>query len=161
MNDNNVLKLVYTFFLGILLAVFVGVGVNTFYPGPQEPEFPTSLNSTGKELTTEQQAIQQQYDTKMVQHNKDMKPYNRNVSLITLGAAVIFLVISLLFEKHMKLISDGVLLGGLFSLVYSIGRGFASSDTKYIFATVTIGLIIVLYLGYSRFVSPHNQLNKA
>lgn len=160
MSDNNVLKLVYTFFLGILLAVFVGVGVNTFYPGPKEPEYPIILNTGGKELTTEQIAIQQQYDTKMAQHNKDMKPYNRNVSMITLGAAVVFLVISLLFEKHMKFISDGVLLGGLFTLVYSIGRGFASSDTKYIFATVTIGLIIVLYLGYSRFVAPRSQLTK-
>lgn len=36
--DNNVMKIVYTFFLGALLALFVGLGIQTFYPGPEMPE---------------------------------------------------------------------------------------------------------------------------
>jgi hypothetical protein len=156
MDDNKVLKLVYTFFLGLLLAIFVGVGVNTFYPGPKAPEYPTSINTYGKEPDAEQLAKQKEFDQKMEQHNKDSKPYNRNVSMLTLAAAVIFLAVSIMYEKRIKIIADGVMLGGLFTLLYSIGRGFASEDSKYVFIVVTVGLAIVLYLGYHRFVKDNS-----
>jgi biotin-(acetyl-CoA carboxylase) ligase len=152
MEGNKMLKLAYTFFLGILLALFVGVGINTFYPGPTAPEFPAELNSYGKELTTEQAAVQRNFDKRMEQFNKDMQPYNRNVSMLALGAAVVFLAVSLAFEKRIKLIADGGMFGGLFTLLYSVGRGFASQDSKYMFIVISAGLVIVLYLGYRRFV---------
>lgn len=160
MEDNKVLKLVYTFFLGLLLAIFVGVGVSAFYPGPKTVEWPITLNTLGKEPTAEQLAIQKTYDTKMEQYDKDMKPYNRNLSVIVLGAAVILLAISLLYEKKIKIIADGVMLGGLLTLLYGIGRGFASQDTKYTFIAVAVGLALVLYLGYHRFVRTHNPTHK-
>lgn len=154
-NDNKILKLVYTFFLGVLLAVFVGVATSTFYTSPVEPRFPIELNTYGKEpqLTDEQIALQKKWDQDMEQHNKDIKPYNRNVSIITLGASVLLLTTSLILEKKkIKIIADGVMLGGLFTLLYSLGRGFAAEDSKYSFLAVSIGLVIVLYLGYHRFV---------
>lgn len=160
MEDNKILKLVYTFFLGILLAIFVGVGINTFYPGPKAPEYPSSSMSYGKELTVEQEKTQRDFDKKMEQHDKDMRPYNRNVSIITLVAAVSFLALSIVFEKRIKIIADGIMLGGLFTLLYSIGRGFASEDSKYVFLVVTVGLAVVLYLGYHRFVKTTPQATK-
>lgn len=160
MEDNKALKLVYTFFLGLLLAIFIGVGVSTFYPGPKAVEWPAALNTLGKEPSKEQLAIQKDFDAKIEQYNKNMKPYNRNISIIMLGAAVVFLAISLLYEKKIKIIADGVMLGGLFTLLYSLGRGFASQDTKYTFLTVTVGLVLVLYLGYHRFVRGHSSTDK-
>lgn len=153
--DNKILKLVYTFFLGVLLAIFIGVATSTFYSSPVGPRYPIELNTYGKEpqLTDEQIAAQKDWDQKMEQHNKDMKPYNRNVSIITLGASVLLLTTSLILEKkNIKIIADGVMLGGLFTLLYSLGRGFAAEDSKYSFLAVTVGLVIVLYLGYHRFV---------
>lgn len=160
--DNRILKLIYTFFLGVLLAIFVGVGINTFYPGPKAPEFPIELNTYGKEstLTTEQITIQKDWDKKAEQHNKDMRPYNRNVSILTLCAAVILLATSMVFEKKIKIIADGVMVGGLFTLLYSLGRGFASENSKYVFVVVTVGLAIVIYLGYHRFVRIHESTSK-
>lgn len=158
--NNTILGLVYTFFLGLMLAIFVGVGINTFYPGPKAPEFPIVLNTLSKEPTSQELAIQRAFDFKMEQHNKDMRPYNRNVSILTLAAAVIFLAISLIYEKRIKIIADGVLLGGLFTLIYSIGRGFASENSKYMFIMITFGLAIVVYLGYHRFVRERNIITK-
>lgn len=152
--ETGLLRLAYTFFLGILLAVFIGVGINTFYPGPEAPKYPTELNSYGKEMTIAQEKTQKAFDKKMDVYNEKMKPYNRNVSIITLCAAVIMLAVSLLYEKKIRVIADGIMLGGIFTLIYSLGRGFASEDTKYVFAMVSIGLVIVLYLGYHRFVLP-------
>lgn len=158
--DNKVLKLVYTFFLGILLSIFVGVGISAFYPGPEMPEHPSEYSTFGEKLTPAQEEQLNQFDAQMRQYDEDLKPYNRNVSIITLGAAVILLVVSLVYEKRIRFIADGVLLGGLFILLYSIGRGFASDNEKYVFLVVSIGLAIVLYLGYHRFVHDGQSTNK-
>jgi len=154
MEDNKILKLVYTFFVGILLALFIGVGINTFYPQPKAPEYPAELNALmGKEPTAAQQAKQLSYEKSMKAfEEKTMQPYNRNVSIMTLIAAISLLALSILLEKKIKLIADGVMLGGLFALLYSIGRGFASANSRYVFAIVSLGLAVVLYLGYHRFV---------
>ena len=112
-------------------------------------------------MTEKQLTVQQEFDRADEAYLEKMKPYNRNVSVITMAAAVTLLTVSMVFEKRMKIIADGVMLGGLFTLFYSIGRGFASENSKYVFAVVTIGLILVLYLGYHRFVKPHQPATAA
>lgn len=156
MDDNKILKLVYIFFLGLLIAGFVGVGVSTFYPGPKMPDYPTSLPSpVTNEVSAKETAAQNNYDIKYKQYTADSKSYNRNVSIVILVAAVVLLTVSILTEKKIQIISDGVMLGGLFTLVYSIGRSFASANSKYVFLVITVGLVVVIYLGYHRFVLPH------
>lgn len=152
MEENKVLRLIYTFFVGILLVIFVGVGINTFYEPPAPPKYPIALNTYGKVPTAEQAAAQREFDRENEKYQEVLKPYNRNVSVITLAAAVALFIGSALTQKRIRLLADGIMLGGLFTLFYSIGRGFASDNGKYVFTTVTIGLIIVLYLGYHRFV---------
>lgn len=156
-DDNKTIKLVYTFFLGLLLAIFIGVGISTFYVAPERAEYPTELNTYGNEMTEEQIIAQKAYEDQMQEFDKnDMGPYNRNVSIMTLTASIILLALSFLLEKKkIPVIADGFMLGGLFTLIYSLGRGFASQDTKYSFLVVTVGLVVVLYLGYHRFVRTH------
>ncbi len=153
MEESRLLKFVYTLFLGVIVALFVGVGINTFYPGPKSPEYPIALNYYGKEPTAEQLKVQNAWDQQMTKHNEQMKPYNRNVSMIALGGAITLLVVSLLFEKSIKLLSDGMLIGGFLTLIYSIGRGFASEDSKYVFIALCVGLAIVLFTGYKKFIA--------
>jgi len=160
MQDNKILQIVYTFFLGLLLAIFVGVGISTFYPSPKMPDYPIELQTYDKEPTPAQTQKQRDYERQSEQHFKETKTYSRNVSIIALVAAVVFLVISLVYEKKIRIIADGVLLGGLFTLLYSIGRGFASEDTKYTFVTVTVGLVVALYLGYHRFIRTQASAKK-
>lgn len=156
MERSKMLQLVYTFFLGVLIAVFVGVGINTFYAPPKAPEFPVELNSYGKDLTSQQAEKQREFDSQNLAYQNELKPYNRNVSIMAMSAAVILLAISILFENRIKVIADGIMLGGLFTLLYSIGRGFASEDSKYMFVMVSVGLLLVLFLGYHRFVRPRH-----
>ncbi len=160
-DDNKVLKLVYTFFLGVLLAIFIGVGIDTFYPGPQQPEYPTELYSYGEKMTAKQQEQQKEFDKAQRDFEKAVQPYNRNVSIISLVAAVVLLGVSLYLEKRkVKIVADGIMLGGLFTLIYSLIRGFAAEDSKYVFVVVTVSLAVVLYLGYHRFVEPAEKKAK-
>lgn len=153
--QTGLLPLLYSFFLGILLALFVGIGVNTFYEAPPSPEYPVELQ-TSKEFTEEQRQIERTFEASMREYEETLQPYNRNVSIITLVASVLLLVVSMVFGRHLKVIADGIMMGGLFTLIYSIGRGVASGDTKYMFVTISVGLIVVIFLGYRQFIA-HDQ----
>ncbi|MDX1765770.1 MAG: hypothetical protein R3313_02335 [Candidatus Saccharimonadales bacterium] len=156
-DDKRNLKLIYSFVLGLMLVIFVGFGISTFYETPQEPEFPKELEFIRDEPTEEQIALERQFEAQQDEfYEQEMRPYNRNVSIITFTAAVIFLVVSLVYEKKIQVIADGVMLGGLFTLLYGLGRGFASEDNRYIFVMVTVGLAVVLFLGYRKFVKPES-----
>lgn len=157
-DENHILRLVYTFFVGLLLAIFVGVGVSTFYPTPEAPEY-LSVPAL-KDGSAEQLQAQQDFEEAQRAYEDELQLYNRNVSIIVIVAAVALLAASIALENRIKVIADGVMLGGLFSLIYGIGRGFASQNTQYVFVIVTISLAVVIYLGYRRFVVTHEVPEK-
>lgn len=136
-----------------MLALFVGLGISTFYEGPHQPEAPVAIEA--KTPTAEQEASIRQYEQDFRAYEKKAQHYSRNVSIIALICAVVLLIVSFLLERFNQIITNGVLLGGLFTLIYSIIRGFASQDNKMTFITVTAGLIIAIYLGYRRFSGAH------
>ncbi len=156
--EKPMLKFIYALFIGILLAVFIGVGVDAFYPAPKAPD----CSATYKENpTNEQIAIQEECEKSNREYNEGpFSDYNRNVSIIVLFFAVVFLVISLLFEKKLEIISEGLLIGGVFSLAYSIIRGFMSTDAKARFAVLTVGLVVTIAVGYIKFILPKEKLAK-
>lgn len=155
------IKLLYTLFLGLLIALFVGLGIDTFYPGPKAPDYPiameTDMTKFGCELSEEQKAQQVKYDQAMRDFQEKSKPYNRNVSIISIAAAIIILVASLTLLAKIKMIADGILLGGVFTTVYGIMRGLMSEDTRFRFLIVALGLVIALVLGYIKFIRPKEQ----
>lgn len=152
------IKYIYTFFLGLLLSVFVGVGIATFYPAPKAPDyFAMSSQPITSTSTPEEKAKSEAEQQQMKDYQSAMAIYNRNASSIALGIAILILIVSLAFTDHLQILADGLLLGGVFTLVYSIGRGFASEDVKYQFVITSIGLIVALVLGYLKFIRPKSE----
>src|SRR3990170_3350495 len=143
--DNKVLRIVYTFFVGVMLALFVGLGIDTFYPGPDEPQYPFEV---ADQPTPEEQ---RDYDDELQAYQDAQEGYNRTVAVIATVSAVLMMGLSLLLEKTNTVLTNGVMLGGLFTLLYGVGRGFASGDTTTTFITVAVGLAVVVFLGYRRF----------
>lgn len=151
------LKFVYSFFLGLLLVVFVGMGVASFYESPKAPDYPKVLETVKAgpdEYTAEQRKADDAYQEASKDYAARSEDYNRNVSMIVLGAAVILVVLGLTLHAKTDVIADGLLLGGVFTLLYSIGRSFAGQDPQYSFMVVTIGLIITVIVGYLKFIKP-------
>ena len=95
---------------------------------------------------------QEQYDREVKVFREKTKLYNRNVALIAIAASITTLLISLTLFKKILLIADGLLLGGVMTLVYSIIRGIASGDDKFRFIIVAISFVISLILGYIKLV---------
>jgi len=158
----HVMQIIYMIFLGIIIALFFGLGIDTFYPGPTAPEYPVVLQSEQYKTvpvttqTAEELAAQKQYDAAQAQYQKDMKPYSRNVALIAMGLAILALVLSLTVLIRWEVIANGVLLGGIFTMGYSVIMGMQSEDTRFRFLLVTVGVLIALVLGYVKFIRPKN-----
>lgn len=158
------IKYVYIVFLGLILATFVGVGIAAFYKGPTYPETPLSLKysrpymeptiaTPSAEYIKEQEA----FDKESKKFQDSLNTYNRNVSMISLGFAVLMLILSLVFFKKITVIADGLLLGGVLTLGYSVVRGFNTNDDIFRFLVVAAGLITVMILGYLKFVLPQSK----
>lgn len=150
------IEVIYTFFLALLITFFFGLGVSAFYPSPTAPEYPLVLSTPTKDFsetqTQDQIEAQNSFDLANRDYSTEIAEYNRNVSIVTLGLAVLALVISLLFLGNIYVISNGLLLGGVFTLIYSMVRGSMSESTQYRFIIVSVGLLITLALGYIKFI---------
>lgn len=155
MEHNTLFKLIYTFILGVVLALFLGVGVQAFYEPPQQPDYPAYDMPYKEGPTPEQQKIlerdQQKFDKDLKAYEKNRQEYERNVSVVLLILAAVTIAVGLFFSSQIGFLSDGILLGGLFTLVHALIRGFAADDSKYLFAAATVAVAVVLYLGYRRF----------
>ncbi len=154
-----VIRYIYSFFLGALLAVFIGVGIAAFYKEPKAPDYPimTSFKADGT-LSASDAAKQREFEISSREYQKRLEPYNRNVSILATISAVLFVVISLVLLEKILILSDGILLGGLFTLVYAIIRGFVSTDEMFRFFVVTVGLAVALFVGYWKFVKNNKKL---
>jgi len=159
-NPIIMIKPIYTLFLALLVSLFVGLGIDTFYPGPESPLYPLELDQVrqGCQETIEQQTLRAEFNEAQEKFMEESKPYNRNVSIFSLVASIIILVLSLTLLVKIKMIADGILLGGVFITAYGIIRGLMTEDSQFRFLIVTIGLIIALVLGYIKFIRPKKNL---
>ncbi|MBI4708913.1 MAG: hypothetical protein HY764_01760 [Candidatus Portnoybacteria bacterium] len=152
------IKLIYTLFLALMVALFVGFGIDAFYESPKSPDYPLELQlmekSANCELTQEAKAAQIRSNDEQKAFEEAFKIYNRNVSIITLIAAIIILICSLTLLTKIQMIADGILLGGVLTTAYSIIRGLMSANSQFRFIIVVVGLIIALTLGYIKFIRP-------
>ena len=156
------IKFIYTLFLALLVALFVGLGINTFYSGPKAPQYPVELEGVESccEQTAEQTKIRADFDQAQRKYGEEMKPYSRNVSIISLAASIIILIISLTLLARIKMIADGILLGGVFTTFYGIIQGLIGGSSYFRFLIVVVGLIIALALGYIKFIRPKDDLQQ-
>lgn len=151
-----ILKVIYALFIGILLVLFVGVGIQTFYPEPKYPTYPTVLEKPRPDdgrPSKEQAKAEADFQKRVKAHEKKSVVYNRNAFIIALVFALVYMVISLVFAERLLVIADGLLLGGVFTLGYAVIRGFMADD-KFRFIAVTVGLVVALVLGYLKFIRP-------
>lgn len=152
-----IIRWLYTVFLAALLVTFVGVGIAAFYKAPKEPEYPAELKIATVPVTatasSEQNLkMQREFDNKQRNFMDQNERYNKNVSSLAIGAALIILVLSISLLSKILYLSDGLLLGGVLTLGYAIIRGFGSGDEMFRFVVVTIGLVTAVFLGYWKFV---------
>lgn len=148
----TLLKAIYVVFLGLIIALFCGLGVAAFYQQPKEPTPPVGNAAENPTKTGPSQA-QIDYESQYRQYEETkLKPYNRNVSIITIVLATVILVLSLVLSAWLPILSDGILLGAVFTLIYSIIRGISAGNARFTFIIVSIGLVITVFIGFWKFL---------
>jgi len=166
MGRSDGLRTIFSFFLGLVLTAFVGVGVYTFHRPPEQ------FDSQIRDLSRREQAIRDSRppgelsgaDRDQVQDisrrrnaladaaTEARKPWGRSTSIILMVFATLIMAVSLVRADQLPVISNGLLLGGVFTMLYGVGWIVATDTSVTRFAVMAAAVAVTLALGYVRFV---------
>lgn len=160
------LQTIFSFFLGLMVLAFIGVGVNTFYPSPEsdhESERQAiqgemdAINATGMKTpdatqTARMRQLEAKQSTLQRKIDQEMRPWARNTSIILVIFATLVMSVSLVRSEQLRVLSNGLLLGGLFTMLYGIGWVIFSGNSTARFAVMAFALVVAIGLGYLKFV---------
>ena len=159
------LQVIFSFFLGLMVTAFIGVTVITFFPAP-ETEYEDQLEELEREqgdieagsgeLSAEEREQLKEVREEIRLLEDEMQPqfetWARNTSIILILFATLVMGISLVRSEQLQIISNGLLLGGVFTMLYGTGWVIASGSSIARFAVMTFALVVTFVLGYARFV---------
>jgi hypothetical protein len=160
------LSTIFAIFLGLMVTAFIGVGVYTYYPEPKTfNERITALdrqhqaigNSKAPDvLTSDERARMQQLVDERNRVQDDLREareaWGRRTSIILIALATLTMAVSILGAPQLPVVSNGLLLGGVFTMLYGVGWIIATDTSTARFLVITAALAITLGLGYVRFV---------
>lgn len=162
------LQIIFSFFLGLMVTAFVGVGVYTFHP--PDREFDRQIQNLNRQeqaitasrplsnlTTAERDQIQELTAARNAVRDaaeESREAWGRVTSIILIALATLAMAVSLVRADQLPVISNGLLLGGVFTMVYGVGWIVATGTSVTRFLVMTVALAITLVLGYVRFVRP-------
>jgi len=160
------LQTIFSFFLGLMVTAFVGIGVYTFHPPAKEPqrqmqelsrrEQAIRNSKPANDLTAEDRAQIQELTDQRNQiadaSQAGFEAWARSTSIILIAFATLVMAVSLIRADQLPVISNGLLLGGVFTMVYGVGWIVAAGSSVTRFVVMTVAFLITLALGYVRFV---------
>ena len=167
------LQTIFGFFLGLMVTSFVGVGVYTFYPSPEQAfgDRSVTLNRQQQEiqnskapsdLTPEDRAkiqdLQEELDKIQDESRAAGETWGRRTSIVLIALATLAMAVSLLRAVQLPVISNGLLLGGVFTMIYGVGWIIVTDTSTVRFFVMTAALAITLGLGYARFVRQRSEV---
>jgi uncharacterized BrkB/YihY/UPF0761 family membrane protein len=119
----SMLQVIFSFFLGLVVTAFIGIGVTTFYP---EPSY-----SSGSESGWSQ--------------------WRLTTSIILLVCATAVMLLSLAIADAGPVLANGALLGGLFTMIVAVGMGVSAGAQWARFGVMTAALVITVGVGWWKF----------
>ena len=163
---NTGLRTIFSFFLGLILTAFIGIGVYIFHPPSKQFDSQIrelehrqeEIRSSGQpgELSTEDrdrlQEISRQRNELVDAAAEARKPWGIRTSIILIVFSTLALSVSLVRARQLSVISNGLLLGGVFTMLYGVGWIVATDTSITRFLVMTASLVVTVGLGYVRFV---------
>ncbi len=162
-----ILQALYALFLGGIITAFLVVTLTTFYPQPsfetqqivelqqRQQQIYECPDGKGCEITQAEQAeiarIDKELEPLRAQQEQARQEWARNAGLILIAAATALLGLSLVRWDRAIVLSNGMLLGGLFTMVGGIGLSIAGGEGVARFLVLALALALTVGLGYLRF----------
>jgi hypothetical protein len=165
--SGNTLPTIFGFFLGLMVTAFVGVGVYTFYPPPDERFNPriTAIDRESMDIRRGQDAAQLSDDERARlqvlsderngltdQLREANRVWARTSSIILIVFATLTMALSIVGAGALPVLSNGLLLGGLFTMLYGVGWIVQADTSRVRFWVIAVALVVTVGLGYLRFV---------
>ena len=158
------LQTIFSFFLGLMVLAFIGVGVNTFYPSPYD-KYSAQLQTLydqqslygGKTTLSpadqaKSDAIQKQINDLQRKQSAEQPNWALYTSIVLIVFATGVMGVSLVRSDQLRVLSNGLLLGGLFTMIYGAGWTIFAGTSIARFAVILFALVIAIGLGYVKFV---------
>ncbi len=161
-----ILQSLYALFLGGIITAFIVVGLLTFYPEPTDARI-DELQSRQEEIyecfdsstqctptaaeKQELDQINQELDRLYDERNDKQDAHNQVFALVLIGFATALLALSLVRWDRAIVLSNGLLLGGLFTMVGGIGVTISAGDGMARFLILSLAVAVTVGLGYLRF----------
>jgi hypothetical protein len=164
----------------VILAALITLGIAAFYPAPVAPSYSntavvapvvpcasadTACMQNNAKIEAQQQAVQDQYNNAETAYENALGVYNRNLFIIANIVGIIVFAVGfwLIFGAWGAALASyavpiGMMLAGLWSIIYGYARGWGSVDDQLKFF---IGLVIaVLMIGGSMWLIERYQKNR-
>jgi hypothetical protein len=171
----GVLQAIFAVFLGLMITAVVGVGVYTFHPNPGEetqdqiqalyderaaidgcngptPDQCRAWNQLTPAEQARTKAIDVQVTTLQRVAEERSSQWRMSTSVILIVIATMLMGLALALGDSVFVLSNGILLGGLFTMLYGVGWGLASGNSVTRFLVLVAALGVSLLLGYLKFV---------
>jgi hypothetical protein len=164
----------------VILAALIALGISAFYPAPVAPSYPntpstpiapcpsndTACLQNNAQIEAQNQAAMDQYNNAETAYENAVGVYNRNLFIIAniVGIIVFAAGFWLIFGTLGAALASyavpiGMMLAGLWSIIYGYMRGWGSVDDRLKFF---IGLVIaVLVIGGSMWLMQRHQRKTA
>lgn len=167
--QRGALQIIFAFFLGLMVTAFIGIGVYTFYPEPAEVD---ALEERASELRREQgelragtpdaeltpeereqvNAVDHEIEQVYEERRQRSAAWARTTSIVLVLLSTLAMGVSLIRADQLPVISNGLLLGGVFTMLYGTGWTIAAGESVLRFWVIAFALAVTLALGYVRFV---------
>ena len=151
---------IYIVGVAVFYALVVGFGIATFYVAPQRPpapEPPAALKGAPPPpdyySSPEYQRyfeLQQSYQDELREYEPLAAAYNRNLFYIAAVLGLVVMIGSVVSPQTLGPIRPGIALGGLLTVFYGVARYFNDMNDAWRFALAVVGLVALLYVGYTR-----------
>jgi hypothetical protein len=93
-----------------------------------------------------------QIDDLNAKQQSETQGWARTTSIILIACATIVMIISLVRSEQLKVISNGLLLGGIGTMLYGTGWGVYAGSSLVRFFVILFAFIVSVGLGYLKFV---------
>lgn len=125
----EVLQMIFSVFLGLVVVAFVGIVVSTVHPEPLSgPDMPYNESA--------------------------WKSWRLVTAVWLLACATLVMVASMVIRvDRVPVIGNGVLLGGLFTMIYAVGTALSAPNEWPRLAVVAVALAVTVGLGSWRFAT--------
>ncbi len=156
--ENPVIRTLYALALAVLVAAFVGFGIETFYPAPESPE-EAALSQDAPPPVDEDTPPGAQpppglpgdpgLQSPIEAYEQELDTHNQVASVIAILVALLILIAGLISGfSRLPTINDGVTLGGVLTLLYGVILAIQAPGGVLGFIAVTVGLIALLVVLY-------------